>query len=328
MPRQYCTEFTYVWAVGGRPNFQPPHVGIPIDSEDYILQIHLNNPSLLQDRRANIAFDIFYTEQLRQNDGGMITVQHEVPGIFLSLFVPPDTSNHQVRSLCGSECTRNMLPPEGVSVYGVLLHTHNAGRRIRLRHFRNNRELPFVVADENFSSSYQQNRNLPQELRILPGDQFVAECGYDSFHVNRTILGGFATSQEMCATHLYHYQRVVDIQLCDSEIMSPAARRYFLAGVDNITWSNDAIEYLVDPPHQLAGMPISVVSNNFIDWSRVRREALDKLHLFQPHMNRCTPERFTLPLGVTLDMFPRHEVSYPYGAKPYQPDLSCTLQLK
>lgn len=105
-----------------------------------------------------------------------------------------------------------MLLPEGILIYAVYPHSHNSGRRLRVRHFRNNRELPLLFDDENYSFSFQHPRTLPEERRVLPGDQLLAECVYHA--ANKTVVGGFATSQEMCFMMLLEYEWVTDIVYC------------------------------------------------------------------------------------------------------------------
>lgn len=46
------------------------------------------------------------------------------------------------------------------------------GRKMKLRHFRNNIELPWVINDENYDNNYQDNRNIPA-VKFYPGDQFA-----------------------------------------------------------------------------------------------------------------------------------------------------------
>lgn len=50
---------------------------------------------------------------------------------------------------------------------------HTLGRVLRLRHFRGNIELPNIDYEGNYDFDYQQNRHLPTEVKILPGDQLT-----------------------------------------------------------------------------------------------------------------------------------------------------------
>lgn len=48
-----------------------------------------------------------------------------------------------------------------------------SGRKLRLRHFRDGIELPWLSTDDNYNFDYQQNRPLLEEVKILPGDQLT-----------------------------------------------------------------------------------------------------------------------------------------------------------
>lgn len=156
--------------------FHPPHVGQPLgNSQDeyYLLQIHFDNPDIRTGVTVNVSLDMFYTSQLRPNDGGLLMLRHESPGLTPSLLIPPSSIDHKVYGMCGSECTRQIFPRGGIKFYAMLLHSHNAGRELRLQHFRGHRELPYVISDDNYSFNYQQWRVLTREVRVLPGDQLV-----------------------------------------------------------------------------------------------------------------------------------------------------------
>jgi len=77
-----------------------------------------------------------------------------------------------------------MFPQTGIRLVSVVLHSHLAGKKLRLRHIREGRELPPVAEDSNYDFKYQQARVLPQEVSVLPGDELVTECVYQT--PNRT----------------------------------------------------------------------------------------------------------------------------------------------
>jgi hypothetical protein len=76
------------------------------------------------------------------------------------------------------------LPQTGIKLVSVVLHSHLAGKKIRVRHIREGRELPRIAEDNNYDFSYQQSRILPHEVAVLPGDELVTECVYQT--PNRT----------------------------------------------------------------------------------------------------------------------------------------------
>ena len=60
-----------------------------------------------------------------------------------------------------------------------ILHSHLAGRKMTLRHIRNQQELPTLLEDKNYDFNYQYIKNLPEkERQLLPGDELILECDY------------------------------------------------------------------------------------------------------------------------------------------------------
>ena len=53
-----------------------------------------------------------------------------------------------------------------IKVFADLLHTHLAGIGLRLRHFRDGVELPYVDSDMNYDFNYQETRRRNQEVIV------------------------------------------------------------------------------------------------------------------------------------------------------------------
>ena len=56
-------------------------------------------------------------------------------------------------------------------------------------------EPNFVVQDERYDYNYQQTRFFPKEVNVLPGDELITECDYDTvdrgeFTLVKDIKGG------------------------------------------------------------------------------------------------------------------------------------------
>jgi len=172
LPTQYCTDMHYGFAIGGKTSFLPEHLGIPIgqdEEEYYLFQTHMDNPALQTGIMASIRMNIHYTPTLRQHDAGFLNIGYNIPGS-PSFIIPPRSQDHRFSGHCSSQCTQKILPPEGIKVAAAILHSHNAGRRLKLQHFRNNRELPWILSDDNFIFRYQLLRFLRKEVVIQPGD--------------------------------------------------------------------------------------------------------------------------------------------------------------
>jgi hypothetical protein len=77
-------------------------------------------------------------------------------------------------------CLTQMLPQTGIKLVSVVLHSHLAGKKIRLHHIREGHELPHIAEDNSYDFNYQQSRILPHEVAVLPGDELVTECVYQT----------------------------------------------------------------------------------------------------------------------------------------------------
>lgn len=104
-------------------------------------------------------------------------------------------------------CRVQVFPREGINVVSVMLHSHLAGRKLKLRHIRAGKELPPLAQDNHYDFNYQQSRSLTQDAKILPGDGLITECTYSTVGRNRPTLGGYSTKEEMCLAFVLHYPR-------------------------------------------------------------------------------------------------------------------------
>ncbi|ODM96226.1 DBH-like monooxygenase protein 1 [Orchesella cincta] len=155
-----------------------------------------------------------------------------------------------------------------------------------------------------------------------------SECTYDSTWYNGTIVGGFSTRQEMCIAFIHYHNKIKEFQACRSEIQSVEYRNKFL-GVTNVTWSNAKLEFVVDPPSRLSGLTITQVSDNHVQWNLQRRAELQKFHEYHPQVAKCSRELFarnSRRSGTRFIDDLTGSTGYPFSAKPYQPELSCSFK--
>ncbi len=93
-------------------------------------------------------------------------------------------------------------------MFSAFLHSHLAGRKLRLRHIRDGRELDPIAVDEHYDYDYQISRAVdPSKVILLPGDEFILECEYDTSERDAMTFGGGAASNEMCLAFLSVYPR-------------------------------------------------------------------------------------------------------------------------
>ncbi|XP_076621804.1 MOXD1 homolog 1-like [Colletes latitarsis] len=209
MPREWesCLQPVLAWARGSTGEWLPEHVGIPIaehsEGSYYMLEIHYNNPGMKEVMDSS-GVRLHLTPKLRPQEAGILVAGVAVSPLHL---IPPKQREYATAGYCTPHCTNTMFPETGINVVSVALHSHLAGRRLSLKHIRQGQELPRIVQDNHFDFEYQQAHTLEKEVKILPGDELVAECVYGTLDRTKPTLGGYAASQEMCLAFVVHYPR-------------------------------------------------------------------------------------------------------------------------
>ncbi|XP_017885001.1 MOXD1 homolog 1-like [Ceratina calcarata] len=230
MPREWesCLQPVLAWARGSRGEWLPEHVGIPIaehsEGSYYMLEVHYNNPEMRKVVDSS-GVRLHLTPNLRPQEAGILVAGVAVSPLHL---IPPKQKEYATAGYCTPHCTNTMFPEDGVNVVSVVLHSHLAGRRLSLKHIRQGKELPRIVQDNHFDFEYQQSHTLGKEVKVLPGDELVAECVYGTLDRTKPTLGGYAASQEMCLAFVVHYPRT-PLAACYS--MTPVKHLFKTLGV-------------------------------------------------------------------------------------------------
>merc|ERR1711962_1482719 len=171
------------WAVGSEGEVLPEHTGMPLGEEwggatYFMLETHYDNPALHAPLVDSSGMRIRYTSKLRQYDTGMILMGSEVN--FLQ-FVPPRQQQFRSVGHRSGLCTRQGIPETGIRIISGVLHSHLAGRKMRLRHIRDGIELPVILADNHYDFNFQASRVPKSDTIVYPGDHLILECDYEIY---------------------------------------------------------------------------------------------------------------------------------------------------
>ncbi|XP_063351424.1 DBH-like monooxygenase protein 2 homolog [Pelmatolapia mariae] len=213
-----CFGVVASWAVGGGVYELPENLGIPIGGENsdafYRLEIHYNNPERKEGIKDSSGLRLHYTAKLRQHDVGIMTTG-VLPGI-VKYDIPPKANQFHTYGMCNTAYFSMFLNPvPDLQVFAVLLHTHLAGTKVRVGHFRNEQQIDFLGIDENYNFDLQQTVSLGSIKTIKQGDEIVVECTYNTTSRASVTKMGFATTDEMCLAFLFYYP-AIDITSCFS----------------------------------------------------------------------------------------------------------------
>jgi hypothetical protein len=107
----------------------PPEAGYPLDPDVgpryFMMETHYNNPTQDADITDSSGIRVYYTASLRRDDAGVLSVGLDPNWRHI---IPPGQPEVVSEGHCISACTQQALPPRGIDIFGVALHTHLIGK--------------------------------------------------------------------------------------------------------------------------------------------------------------------------------------------------------
>uniref|UniRef100_A0A8C1UM66 Monooxygenase, DBH-like 1, like n=1 Tax=Cyprinus carpio TaxID=7962 RepID=A0A8C1UM66_CYPCA len=233
-----CMETVAVWGVGGGAFEFPEVAGLPIGGNVggflYRLEVHYNNVNKSAGRVDNSGLRFYYTSELRQHDAAVLMTGLAVaPGYA----IPPKAKSFLTYGLCDTAYIPEVLEtPHDLQVFSVMLHTHLAGQKVRVGHFRGGKQIDFLAVDENYDFEYQEVTNLGKTKTVKLGDKLLVECTYNTENRSTLTWGGLSTSDEMCLAFLFYYP-AMNLSSCVSfpDVTSLGSA---MGANDTATWVN------------------------------------------------------------------------------------------
>jgi len=197
------------WAIGGGPFIFPETIGYPIGGQNNtryaIMEVHYDNPDQLATLSDNSGIRYTVTPTMRPKEAGIYAQGYVVDP---SYTIPPGQSDAVITAVCPAKCTQASFPPTGINVIATLLHAHTAGKAISVQHFRNGAEQKPILVDSSYDFNFQDFEMRQQELVIMPGDELVTTCHYDTSARTQPTKMDEGTADEMCLSYHVYYPRM------------------------------------------------------------------------------------------------------------------------
>ncbi|XP_011297575.1 MOXD1 homolog 2 [Fopius arisanus] len=251
-PSLLCTSIAATWNLGSEGFNYPPEAGYALDPDSgpryYMLETHYTNPLLDNFITDSSGLRLVYTNQLRTHDAGILSVGIDPNWRHI---IPPGQREVVSEGHCVTDCTGQTIPESGVNMFAVIMHTHQLGRKVRLRQIRAGEELPPIASDTNYDPNYQEYRRLQRPAKVYPGDHLVAECTYSSESRQTITLGGLTTREESCLVSALYYPRI-ELSLCYSLPSLPTVLQSL--GIQKL--KQGATPVIIEAPADLAGMTL------------------------------------------------------------------------
>lgn len=198
-----CTGFVTEWAPGMSGKTFEPGYGKPFGSDSYeyvMLETHYNNPDGLQGEKSSAGYTFVYNDKKVDTEIGSLTLGDlQVKGWTLE----PGKKLVSHSTVCTPECTKNW-PKEGITAVSVFHHMHLRGRNARVQIVRDGKEVASLSSLRGFEYGYQYSKSL-NEVKLMPGDELITTCEYDTSKDTNPVPGGFASKDEMCFAWVDYY---------------------------------------------------------------------------------------------------------------------------
>lgn len=225
-PSVPCNAIVASWTRGSAGLTFPAEAGFPLDSNKerfYMMESHYSNAHVAStldhlDSSTTHALDdsglrIHVTAALRQHDAGVLSLGINPDWRHI---IPPGHEKVVSEGHCVDDCTRRTFPPAGISIFAVVMQTHHIGKEVKLRQIRQNEELLPIAVDRNIHAAYAEYRQISPPARVLPGDNVIVECTYDSSERETITLGGTTGRGESCNVLAVYYPRQKKLTTCHS----------------------------------------------------------------------------------------------------------------
>ncbi|XP_039268984.2 DBH-like monooxygenase protein 1 homolog [Styela clava] len=319
-----CTVVIAIWAIGGQAVVYPYEAGFSVGGENdpiYIqLETHYDNPNLESGIIDNSGLRFTYTSTLRKYDIGVLETGSAVFG--LDHIIPPGAETFTSISHCTPDCIDNRMTDSGVeniTVVNVVLHSHLAGRKLRLRHIRDGVELPYIAMDNNYDFNYQDSRALHPPVVVKNTDSFQMECVYNTENRDTITEGGLSTMQEMCLSYVFYYPKL-DWGHCVSSVTYQLVWPYLginMTEIEHIAGTDPSLlkSYRFVGSSEVSGKTVFEYLS-VLNWTQ------EKIQQFETFYNTAEHYEVCIPLDKNKSIIKQFEVTN--ISSPYvKPSKTC-----
>ncbi|KAH9508905.1 DBH-like monooxygenase protein 1 [Bulinus truncatus] len=192
------------WTVGYSGTCYGETVGFRFGKSGYTrvrLEIHYNNPKLISTYTDSSGLRLYYRP-----------ARPEVQDLFsltsgqAFLELPPAQMRVEQIGVCKSSCTKALLKSP-VYLIIALNHMHYFGRSMTVQLFRNGSLVANLTNDEYYSYDSPVVYVHFPPIQVLPGDEIVTTCVYNTMASKKWIYFGEGTTDEMCFGFLKFYPK-------------------------------------------------------------------------------------------------------------------------
>jgi hypothetical protein len=242
-----CANIVATWSRGSQGFVYPDDVGYPLEQSSYFIEVHYESFKVKTPTVDNSGMRFIVTKKLRKHDAGLLSVGIQPAWTHI---IPPGFRKVTSIGYCSGKCNKDVFNEDGIKVVGIQMQTHEMGKSIKVGLVRNGIEQHPIAQDYNLNSEYLEFRALKNSVQILPNDDLIVECSYNSYEKTKLTLGGFEAQQEVCQAILIYFPRQQQQQLTSCE--SKPKTKNFLKSL-NVEKLRNSHPFTIELPEKYAG---------------------------------------------------------------------------
>lgn len=212
-----CKTIVATWSMGGEAFHFPEGVGVslgaPGDASDYVLEIQYSKfqeeigengtPINVPDSSG---VRITYTTSPITHKAGIIELGKVVSPGWKQIILDGEPT-FTTKSYCSPRCMEWGFASDQspINVFGAILKGNDVARGVKIRHFRQSEELPWIIKDDSFSNFFQAPRSLTNIVSVKSTDTLSVECTYNTTERQGVTRGGWSRVEELCRATLMYY---------------------------------------------------------------------------------------------------------------------------
>lgn len=240
-----CANIVATWSRGSQGFVYPDDVGYPLEESSYFIEVHYDSLKVKEPVIDSSGIRFSVTKKLRKHDAGLLSVGIQPAWTHI---IPPGFRKVTSIGYCSGKCNKDAFNEDGIHVVGLQMQTHEMGKSIKVGLVRDGIEQHPIAQDYNLNSEYLEFRALNNHVRILPNDDLIVECSYNSYEKTKLTLGGFEAQQEVCQATLIYYPRQQRLTSCQSK---PKTKN-FLKSL-NVEKLRNSHPFTIELPEKYAG---------------------------------------------------------------------------
>ncbi len=207
-----CSTLITISGPNGGEIITPSEAGFvwgSIDTKIVLMEMHYDNPELVENQIDNSGLKIHYTDKIRKYNMGLLLLGTP----YRTIKIPAGKESTVIEPVCSQNCM-NKMNEKGIYLSFVALHGHKYLKKTRLEITVDGKTDDTTFRSDSYDFNVQYMNQLNKPMKITRSSKFKTVCDYDTSSATEMILGGEGSDNEMCLAFVGFYPKEYGLKIC------------------------------------------------------------------------------------------------------------------